>query len=111
MEDADHSVPHKVGRLCERVAKKKGGGSVINVSKEKLLEASLLSLQTLGRQHRPIDVSASLESDCNDGGNHCTSPFSTSCDVITRTRIQPINKIAHGSNQLKIPILFILISN
>jgi hypothetical protein len=31
--------------------KKKGGGSVVTVSKEKLLEASLLSLETLGRRH------------------------------------------------------------
>jgi hypothetical protein len=38
------------GRLCEQTLSKKGGGSVVSVSKAKLLEASLLSLETLGRQ-------------------------------------------------------------
>jgi hypothetical protein len=38
------------GRLCEQTLSKKGGGSVVTVSKAKLLEASLLSLETLGRQ-------------------------------------------------------------
>lgn len=37
-------------RLCEQTLSKKGGGSVVSVSKAKLLEASLLSLETLGRQ-------------------------------------------------------------
>lgn len=41
---------HARGRLCEKNLSKKGGGSVVTVSKEKLLEASLLSLETLGRQ-------------------------------------------------------------
>ena len=36
-------------------------GSVITVSKEKLLEASLLSLQTLGRQYQAFDGTVSLD--------------------------------------------------
>ena len=68
VEDADNSLPVKEGRLCERSAKKKGGGSIITVSKEKLLEASLLSLQTLGRQHRPFSSSSSLDTDHTDTG-------------------------------------------
>ena len=61
-DDASHDHPHKGGpgggggggggRLCEQIAmgSRKGGGSIVHVSKEKLLEASLLSLETLGRQ-------------------------------------------------------------
>ena len=56
-----HTTHHTVGRLCEQVARRKGGGSVITVSKEKLLEASLLSLQTLGRQYNAFDGSVSLD--------------------------------------------------
>jgi hypothetical protein len=50
--DDDDSInePHTRGRLCEQTLSKKGGGSVVTVSKAKLLEASLLSLETLGRQ-------------------------------------------------------------
>ena len=56
-----HTTSQNVGRLCEQVARRKGGGSVITVSKEKLLEASLLSLQTLGRQYQAFDGTVSLD--------------------------------------------------
>ena len=56
-----HTSGERIGRLCDQVPRRKGGGSVITVSKEKLLEASLLSLQTLGRQHQAFDGSASLD--------------------------------------------------
>ena len=58
---------HKPRRLCEQekskkaeqTAHKRGGGSVVRVSKAKLLEASLMSLETLGRQRRTgVDGSA-----------------------------------------------------
>ena len=49
-----HDHPPRGGsqRLCEQISmgSRKGGGSIVHVSKEKLLEASLLSLETLGRQ-------------------------------------------------------------
>ena len=39
-------------RLCDRVSRKRGGGSIVTVSKEKLLQSSLTSLESLGRQRR-----------------------------------------------------------
>jgi hypothetical protein len=37
-------------RLCEEVALRKSGGRVMDISKEKLLEASLMSLEAMARQ-------------------------------------------------------------
>ena len=73
MDDVpSHDHPHKGGpggsnqRLCEQIAMgtRKGGGSIVHVSKEKLLEASLLSLETLGRQrhHPALEGSANHDS-------------------------------------------------
>lgn len=52
IEDDLSSTKQGSGRLCEQVAKKRGGGTVVAVSKEKLLEASLASVESLGRQRR-----------------------------------------------------------
>jgi hypothetical protein len=52
IDDDNSSMKKKNVRLCEQVAKKRGGGTVVTVSKEKLLEASLASVESLGRQRR-----------------------------------------------------------
>ena len=50
------------------MAGKKGGGSVVNVSKEKLLEATLLSLETLGRQGKTGVDGSGLNDYSSTGG-------------------------------------------
>lgn len=52
IDDDNSNMKQKNTRLCEQVAKKRGGGTVVTVSKEKLLEASLASVESLGRQRR-----------------------------------------------------------
>jgi hypothetical protein len=50
-DDTDTAmVLHPPHRYCEEVAARKKGGNVIDISKEKLLEASLMSLEAMARQ-------------------------------------------------------------
>ena len=53
MDDSDSSPRKRMGcSVCDAVLRKRGGGTISHVAKEKLLEASLQSLETLGRQSR-----------------------------------------------------------
>jgi hypothetical protein len=53
IDDSDNSPRKRMGcSVCDAVLRKRGGGPISHVAKEKLLEASLQSLETLGRQSR-----------------------------------------------------------
>lgn len=74
VDDDNSNTKQRNTRLCEQVAKKRGGGTVVTVSKEKLLEASLASVESLGRQRRSGAPLGSGAHDCDlfISGTSCT---------------------------------------
>ena len=93
-ESFDPQVKSLTGwRLCEHVLKKKGGGSIANVTKEKLLEASLLSLETMGRQRFAMTTELPPE---EDSVTHPSEAYLRGALWLGRNLTMVIEELAEG---------------